>query len=148
MNSLATALNDVYTKLYRTKDVYNFVVREMEDASRHTQFFGASVDQFRTFERELRETAERLHLALKTDIGMVDEALRKVSLRLNALTGDRDHQLLSEALNHTGKLVTAYERIPPHDSDTDRLVADHLEYLRIAYDRLHEMNEFRKRAIE
>ena len=149
MSSLATTLNDVYAALYRTKDVYNYVVREMENASRHTQFFGASVDQFKTFELEIQQCLKRQQLPIESNIGMTDEALRKISLHLSALTGDRDHHLLSEALNQTSKLITAYERVPDSgDSATDELIGGHLQYLRTAYDRLHEMHEFRKRAIE
>ena len=132
--------------IQQTRTIFNYVVKEMQDATRHERFFGASVDQLKTYGAELGEDQEG-----DDDWStQLSKKLEEIKLKLEGtFASDRDLSLLQTAKAQSEDLLRAYQNASKTDKIlTQQKIQNQFQYWQSAHQRLCEMTAFRERAVQ
>lgn len=134
-------------QIRHVRTVFNEVVKQMEDASRHERFFGASVDTLKTFGAALGE-----------DLSGDDSFAEKVSKKLETLqlkargtvASDRDLALLHAAESASQTLCEAYRQALTRTQKplTHSQINQQFRHWTDAHERLRDLVAFRERAVQ
>ena len=133
-------------QIRHVRTVFNDVVKEMRDASRHERFFGASVDQLKTFGAELGEDRSG-------DDSLAETLSKKAeTLQLKAqgtLAADRDLAMLRAAETASRELLETYQTALNHTTTplSQSQLQTQFDSWTDAHERLRAMTAFRERAV-